>query len=88
MEDKTFGLACGLTLGLIFGMLIGTGFTEFYKNKEVKELGKSICEEEYRMDFESYYKGTLKCKPFTESYDGIKVEMPKAQTTDLKKSCS
>ncbi len=27
------------------------------------------------MDYESYYDGVLKCKPFKESYDGIKVEI-------------
>ncbi len=69
-----FGIIC-LILGGIFG------YNSHTYSKDVKQLGESICEEEYGMDYESYIDNTLKCKPFTESYDGIKIEIPKTQTT-------
>ena len=65
----------GRTLGMSWGDM--ERYTIHFLKPYLEELGKSICEEEYGMDYQSYYKGTLKCKPFTESYDGIKVEVPK-----------
>ena len=73
----------GILLGLVLGMVIGIGIFVLCDDKDaVEQLGKSICEEEYGMDFESYYDNTLRCKPFTESYDGIKVEVPKGIEND------
>ena len=44
---------------------------------EAKELGQSICEEEYNADYVSYYDHTLKCKDkqAKEHYDGLVVEV-------------
>ncbi len=81
MEEKGDGF---LIIGICIGMLIGLPLWGLIFNwgeyEDTKQLGQSICEEEYGMDFESYINKVLKCKPFTESYDGIKVEIPKAQT--------
>ena len=54
----------GMITGIIIGLVVG----------RIKALGKSICEEEYEMDFESYKNKVLKCKLFTENYDGIRVD--------------
>ena len=65
----------GLCIGFIIGMVLGAFIFNFGGHIKIEQLGKSICEEEYDLDFESYYDGVLKCKPFKESYDGIKVEI-------------
>ena len=71
------GILLGIIIGLIFGVVI-SGWVYGWGNYDmIEELGKSICEEEYGMDYESYYNDVLRCKPFTETYDGIKVEVPK-----------
>lgn len=85
-DDWTLPILIGLGLGVLFTLFIMVIFDD--SDYRIEELGKSICEEEYGMDYESYYDGTLRCKPFTESYDGIKVEVPKAQTTKAKASYS
>jgi len=77
MEDINVGLVIGVIAGLLFGMLIWSIIEDISEGKEIEQLGQSICEEEYGMDFESYIDNTLRCKPFTEEYDGIKVEVPK-----------
>lgn len=64
-------------LGLILGLFLGGWCYNWGGVDDIEMLGQSICEEEYGMDFESYIDNTLRCKPFTESYDGIKVEVPK-----------
>ena len=76
--DFLDGVLCFL-LGLIVGVLVAGILIGEEHKREVEQLGKSICEEEYGMDFESYYEGVLRCKPFKETYDGIRVEVPKAQ---------
>ena len=42
-----------------------------------QELGQSICEEEYNMDFKSYSDGELECegKIARDNYDGIKIKL-------------
>ncbi len=82
MEDWTKGLITGLVIAFIIGILTGTFISENYYINRVEELGKSICEEEYGMDYESYFDKTLRCKPFKESYDGIQVEVPKGITME------
>ncbi len=81
MEDYTVNHMMGIfLLGIVLGGILGfCFFSDLGANKIKKELGKSICEEEYEMDFESYDDKVLRCKPFTENYDGIQVEIPKAQ---------
>ena len=63
---------------LICLLFVTSGLFNFIlSDKEVKQLGQSICEEEYNMDFESYKDRSLKCKPMIkeEHYDGIVVEI-------------
>jgi len=60
-----------LAIGIIIGMLIvGEPLTD-----RIEDLGQSICEQEYGMDYDYYRGGELYCKPapVTEHYDGIKV---------------
>ncbi len=64
-------------VGFIIGMPIWGWAFDWGGYEYIEQLGQSICEEEYGMDFESYIDNTLRCKPFTETYDGIKVEVPK-----------
>ncbi len=69
-------LLLGVFLG---GILGGVMFWDTNTEKTKEELGGSICEEEYNMEYESYHHRILKCKPFKESYDGIKVEVTKIE---------
>ena len=69
-----------VVLSFLIGILIGGAFgtiVPMWDTGEIRELGQTICEEEYGMDFESYVDKTLRCKPFKESYDGLQVEIPK-----------
>jgi len=77
MEDG-YGFLIFISLTIVaiifmIGMVVGNIGT----NEYIEQLGQSICEEEYGMDFESYQDNTLRCKPVKEKYDGIKVEVPK-----------
>jgi len=84
MEDGNLGLIIGLFIGLLLGVVIAGTTSEIYYKNEIEELGKSICEEEYGMDYESYIGEVLKCKPFKETYDGIRVEVPKGTNEKLR----
>ena len=92
MNEYTKIIVIALIMGGLFfgGGVLGT-IAPIWKTQEIKDLdesinqlGKSICEEEYSMDYESYIDNTLRCKPFAESYDGIKVEVPKDTRGELK----
>ena len=71
--DKIDCLGIGLLIGLIVGCLL-FGISYYDSVDDIEELGQSICEEEYNLDFESYIDEVLKCKPLT-NYDGIRVEI-------------
>ena len=61
-------------MGFIIGMIVY--FIVIDNSWNIKEeLGSAICEEEYGMDYESYYNEELKCKDkiVTDGYDGLKV---------------
>lgn len=66
------GLFTGILISVMFLAMFGIDVS--YKSHE---LGQSICEEEYGMDFESYSSKVLECKPIAdiEQYDGIKVRI-------------
>ena len=48
-------------------------------NQDAKDLGNAICDQEYKMDFDSYDDKELKCKPkeikAEKQYDGITVQI-------------
>ena len=67
----SLGVCCAIIGLILIGMILGWGGTA-----GIEQLGQSICEEEYGMDYESYYDEVLKCQPMKESYDGIKVQIP------------
>lgn len=75
MKDTTIVTSIGI--GFIVGLLLGGWICNWGGTNDIEQLGQSICEEEYGMDYESYIDNTLKCKPIKETYDGIKVEIPK-----------
>ena len=75
MDEWFKGVVIGLIAGFAIGILSGAFIGDRYFIPIVEELGESICEEEYNLDFESYIDGVLICKPFKESYDGIKIEI-------------
>ena len=76
MGDFGYGMSLGLCYGVIIGMIISGIILGWGGTAEIEQLGQSICEEEYGMDFESYYNEILKCQPMKEQYDGIKVQIP------------
>jgi len=67
----------GVLFGFICLMLLLIAVTLFLcmSIKDTEELGQSICEEEYSMDFESYMRNELTCKDriVSGNYDGIKI---------------
>ena len=82
-EARQFALF-NLIMGIALGIAIAGLFISIRGNPRMVELGKSICEEEYGMDYESYINEVLRCKPFKESYDGIQVEVPKGTNEKLR----
>ena len=42
-------------MGIVLGFIIGDGF-----NENAQQLGQSICEEEYDMDYQWYHDGELR----------------------------
>ena len=83
MSEKGFGggaLILTCIVSLIIGIFIGEFlFSQWDNYGEIKELGQSICEEEYDMDFKDYNDEGLKCKPKEIKnetfYDGIIVQI-------------
>ncbi len=71
-----YNVSMCIALGIVIGMILSGWAFDWGGYHYAKELGQSICEEEYGMDFESYYNEVLKCKPILEHYDGIKVQIP------------
>ena len=85
MSEEVGLISLGIFIGIMIGLPLWGGFVyEWGGVGDIKELGQSICEEEYGMDYESYYNDVLKCKPFKEKYDGIKVSLSKSQNYRLK----
>ncbi len=77
MNDEIFLLIMGLIIGLtLFGGLVLLAGPDV---PEVKELGQSICRQEFNMDFDSCDNKELKCKPkevkAEVKYDGIVVQI-------------
>lgn len=71
-----YSISMCIILGIIIGMFVGGWIYDWGGYHYAEELGQAICEEEYDMDFKSYYNEVLKCQPMKESYDGIKVQIP------------
>lgn len=73
-EDDIF--MTGLIIGVVIILLL-LSFDVF--NSNTKELGQSICDQEYDMDFEKYNDGELTCKPKEikeeVQYDGITIQI-------------
>ena len=72
-SDKEYLIGVGV--GLIIGMLLVWLILADIDYGKSRELGQSICDQEYNLDFDSYDGGNLKCKPKqitkVASYDGI-----------------
>ena len=69
-----------LLLGFILGITMGWAlFSGTYSDGDTKDLGNTICDQEYNMDFDSYDDKELKCKPkeikAEKQYDGITVQI-------------
>ena len=79
MDDLTMGLSLGILVGALITLLvvISTGYLGI--EYDIEELGQSICDQEYDMDYDSYYKEVLKCKPKVikeeVAYDGITIQI-------------
>ncbi len=61
-----------VAMSIIFTTVIASGIAEA---KVAEELGQAICEEEYDLDFDSYYDKELRCKPKGTDYDGLRVKV-------------
>ena len=79
MEDFSIGILFGCLLGFLFGMLLVSTTNFFGIETDIIKLGQSICDQEYDMDYDIYYKGVLKCKPKEVkeevAYDGIVIQI-------------
>lgn len=64
-----------LIMGLFFGFLVGMVLVLVVDGISIEELGQSICDQEYGLDFESYINKVLNCKPKEISYNGISVNI-------------
>ncbi len=80
MEDNFFGIII-VIIGIAFVWTLNYGGMQINEIKQ--ELGGSICDQEYNMDYESYSDGELSCKPKevkeTIPYDGIKINIKEAR---------
>jgi len=82
MNDFDQGVVVGIIFSIIIAM-IAIFFLVIPQNNiakdKVQELGQSICDQEYHMDFDSYQDKQLKCKPkeikAQVQYDGIVVQI-------------
>ncbi len=79
MNEFWEGMISGLIIGVfLFGIGIGTYVSDvMYDN--ISELGQSICDQEYDMDYDNYYDSELTCKPKEikeeVQYDGIIIQI-------------
>lgn len=69
------GIFIGLSCGLVIAAIV-VAISDIYWNG-TKELGQSICEKEYNMDYDGFKLDILSCKPKEMKqkleYDGTKV---------------
>lgn len=75
MDEISLGVGIAIGCVLVFSILFCLSASKFGEFGDGEELGQSICEENYDMNFESYYDKVLTCKPKLESYDGIKIDI-------------
>ncbi len=77
MDEINYKITIIILVILLSILLLMTTIGLFNVIGEAKELGQSICEEEYNADYVSYYDHTLKCKDkqAKEHYDGLVVEV-------------
>lgn len=72
-------LIIALLAAIVGGFILGSISYGVLDKTEIQELGQSICDQEYRMDFDSYDDKELKCKPkeikAERQYDGIVVQI-------------
>ena len=76
MEENTKFVLLGIMIGILFMFIIGGSLLTIYDyDRYARKLGGAICEQEYNMEFHSYYQGELKCKDKSsvEKYDGITI---------------
>ena len=75
MDDVEFYF--GMFISFMMGVLAVGIVVDFVwdMDGQIRELGQSICDQEYDMDYESYNNGVLKCKNKEEvvEYDGIEI---------------
>ncbi len=75
--DDDEGIGIGMVIGILFTLSLLWSFNVF--EPETKELGQSICDQEYNLSFDIYSNGVLKCKPkdikAEVQYDGIVIEI-------------
>ena len=75
MEDYDWWLVLAFFgLGILVGLPVWG-----WDNNDAEQLGQSICDQEYDMDYKSYYNKELKCKPKVikeeVEYDGIVIQI-------------
>lgn len=79
MDKFWEGMIAGVIIGFIFfGGGMGIYVSEVMYD-DISELGQSICDQEYDMDYQSYSDGKLTCKPKEikeeVQYDGIVIQI-------------
>lgn len=79
MGDFYESMADGWPALVIISFLLGALVIDLLLQGEIDELGQAICDEEYDMDYLTYWSGELKCQPKKDiaqgSYDGIKIKL-------------
>ncbi len=73
--DMGIGIFIGFFVtAIVVSIILGTLW-----DIDLKELGGSICDQEYDMDYQSYYNGVLTCQPKVikeeVAYDGITIQI-------------
>jgi len=76
MADDMFGFMMGFCIGALVILIVMLFMISDYENK-LEQLGQSICDQEYGLDFDYYSDGILYCQPAEqiEPYDGIQVSI-------------
>jgi len=75
MEDVELPVGVFVMI-IVICAIVGYAISDIISEKTtVKELGSAICDQEYDMNYVYYSRGTLKCEPKEEIYDGLKVKI-------------
>jgi len=85
-KKETFTITSGelwflIIIAAIAGLALGAMISDLWRqaDNDVKELGQAICDQEYDMDYKSYYGKDLTCQPKeiekVMAYDGITLNL-------------